>query len=95
MDHKPYGIRSISYGKDQTRETNNRDPVNEKTSSIKKVFSRTNEIHSLKIEKNPELVCSSREQDRFVVQIFSKADKTWAELWERVASIPTCMLYII
>ena len=76
-------------------ETNNRDPVNEKTSSVQKVFSRTNEIHSLKIEKNPELVCSSREQDRFVVQIFSKADKTWAELWERVTSIPTYMLYII
>ena len=65
-------------------ETNNRDPVNEKTSSIQKVFSRTKEIHSFKIEKNPELVCSSREQDAFVVQIFSKAEKTWAELWERM-----------
>ena len=64
-------------------ETKNRDPVNEKASQIQKVFSTTNEIHSLKIEKNPDLVCSSREQDDFIVQIYSKSDKTWAELWER------------
>lgn len=77
-----------------TRETNKRDPVNEKTSSIQKVFSRTNEIHSLKTEKNPDLVCTSREQDDFVVQIFSKADKTWVELWERDTSINPYILLI-
>ena len=64
-------------------ETKNRDPVNEKASQIQKVFSATNEIHSLKIENNPDLVCSSREQDDFIVRIYSKSDKTCAELWER------------
>ena len=67
-------------------ETKYRDPVNEKSSSIQKVFTRTNEIHSFNVEKNPNLICTSREQDDFVVQIFSKLDKTFAELWERGTS---------
>ena len=59
-----------------------RDPVNEKSSFVQKIFSSSKEIHSIQKENNPDFVCSSNEKDDCIVKIFSKNEKTWAELWD-------------